>query len=412
MFWKWKLHWQVLSGMALGALLALILPDLAQRAAVLGTIFLRLLRMIIVPLIFTSIVAGVTGIGDPKALGRLGIKTISYYMLTSLVAILIGLTLANVIQPGAGLEPPAESQFDPDQLERPGGVAEILIRMIPPNPVQAAADMDILGLIFFGIVLGLAINFLPDKSRSNLDDLFQSAFEAMMKLTSGIIRFAPIGVFGLIASAVSSMGLGVFRQVGAYMLTVALGLTIHFLVALPLIYWVLTRRNPIAHYRAMFAPMQLAFSTSSSSATLPATMRAIKEGAGVSNRVGSFVLPLGATVNMDGTALYECAGVLFIAQALGVDLTLAQQALVVLVALLASIGAAGIPSAGLVMIFIVLEAVNLNNEAAAALVGLMLGVDRPLDMFRTAVNVTSDSIGAASIAVSEGETLDYSQPVG
>lgn len=407
MFWKWELHWQVLSGMALGALLALIAPDLAQRAAVLGTIFLRLLRMVIVPLIFTSIVAGVTGIGDPKALGRLGIKTLSYYLLTSLVAILIGLTLANVIQPGAGLEPPAESQFDPDQLESPGSPAEILIRMIPPNPVRAAADMDILSLIFFGIVLGLAINFLPDKNRRNLDDLFQSAFKAMMKLTSGIIRFAPLGVFGLIASAVSSMGLGVFRQVGAYMLTVALGLTIHFLVALPLIYWILTRRNPIAHYRAMFAPMQLAFSTSSSSATLPATMRAIQEGAGVSNRVSSFVLPLGATVNMDGTALYECAGVLFIAQALGVDLSLAQQALIVLTALLASIGAAGIPSAGLVMIFIVLEAVNLNNEAAAALVGLMLGVDRPLDMFRTVVNVTSDSIGAASIAVSEGETLEY-----
>ena len=206
--------------------------------------------------------------------------------------------------------------------------------------------------------------------------------------------------------------LGIFRQVGWYWFTIAFGLSLHFLVALPLIYWLLTRRSPIPHYRAMFAPMQLAFSTSSSSATLPVTMRAVEKEAGVSNRVASFVLPLGSTVNMDGTALYECAGVLFIAQALGAELSILQQIVVVITALLASIGAAGIPSAGLVMIFIVLEAVNLNNDAAYALVGLMLGVDRPLDMFRTMVNVTSDSIGAAIIAHSEGETLTYGSEEG
>ena len=229
----------------------------------------------------------------------------------------------------------------------------------------------------------------------------------MMKLTQGIIRLAPLGVIGLIAGAISRMGLGVFEQVGLYMLTIALGLTLHFLVALPLLYWVFTRRSPLPHYRVMAGAMQLAFSTSSSSATLPVTLRTMEKDAGVSNRVASFVLPLGSTVNMDGTALYECAGVLFIAQALGADLTFTQQVLVVITALLASIGAAGIPSAGLVMIFIVLEAVNLSNPAAHALVGLMLGVDRPLDMFRTVVNITSDSVGAACVAHSEGETLDY-----
>jgi Na+/H+-dicarboxylate symporter len=214
-------------------------------------------------------------------------------------------------------------------------------------------------------------------------------------------------VFGLIANAVASMGFGVFEQVGKYMLTIAIGLSLHFLIVLPAVFWIFTRINPIHHYRALAPAMLTAFSTSSSSATLPVTMTSLENNAGVSNKVASFVLPMGATVNMDGTALYECAGALFIAQALGVELTLYQQGLVVLTALLASIGAASLPSAGLVMIFIVLEAVGLNNPQSQALIGLMLGVDRPLDMARTTVNVTSDSIGAAVIAHSEGETLRY-----
>ena len=406
MIWKLKLHWQVFIGMAVGAVLALALPDVAGRVGVLGTIFMRLLRMVIVPLIFTSIVSGVAGIGNPRDLGRLGGKTLLYYMTTSLLAILLGLFLANTLQPGAGFESTGEG-FSPDQLERPGSMAEVLLRMIPSNPVRAATDGDILGLIFFAVTFGLALTFLPDKSRTFLVDAFQAAFEAMMKLTGGIIRLAPLGVLGLIAGAISEMGLGVISQVGKYFLVVGLGLGIHFFVVLPTLFFLLTRRNPLDHYRVMFAAQQLAFSSSSSSGTLPATMEAMEEEAGVSNKVASFVLPLGATINMDGTALYECAGVLFIAQALGVELTLTQQLLVVITALLASVGAAGIPSAGLVMIFIVLEAVNLSNEAAHALVGLMLAVDRPLDMFRTVVNVTSDSIGAAVIAQSEGETLRY-----
>ena len=409
MIWKLKLHWQVFIGMALGAALALLLPETAAQVGVVGTIFMRLLRMVIVPLIFTSIVSGVSGIGDPRTLGRLGGKTLLYYMSTSLLAILIGLALANILRPGAGFESTGEA-ISPDQLETPGSMADVLIRMIPANPVRAASDGDILGLIFFAVAFGLAITFLPDKPRTFLTEAFQAAFEAMMKLTGGVIRLAPLGVLGLIATAISQMGLDVILQVGKYFFVVALGLSIHFLIVLPTIFFVLTRKNPLDHYRAMLAAQQLAFSSSSSSATLPATMDAMERKAGVSNKVASFVLPLGATINMDGTALYECAGVLFIAQALGVDLSISQQLLVVLTALLASIGAAGIPSAGLVMIFIVLEAVNLSNPAAYALVGLMLAVDRPLDMFRTVVNITSDSIGAAAIAHSEGETLDYRGP--
>ena len=229
-----------------------------------------------------------------------------------------------------------------------------------------------------------------------------------MKLTRAVIRLAPIGVFGLIARAVSLMGGGdLFQAVGKYMLTITLGLTIHFLIVLPVLFYLLTRKSPLLHYRAMASAMAMAFSASSSSATLPLTLESMEKNAGVSNKVSSFVLPMGATINMDGTALYECAGVLFIAQALGIDLDFGAQVLVVITALLASIGAAGIPSAGLVMIFIVLQAVNITTPAAYALVGLMLAVDRPLDMYRTVVNITSDSIGAAIIAHSEGEDLAY-----
>ncbi|GAG48312.1 unnamed protein product, partial [marine sediment metagenome] len=228
-----------------------------------------------------------------------------------------------------------------------------------------------------------------------------------MKLTRTVIRLAPIGVFGLIGRAVSTMGFEVFTAVGKYMLTIGTGLSIHLLIVLPVIFFLITKRNPLDHYRAMASAMAFAFSSSSSSATLPLTMESVEKNAGVSNKVSSFVLPMGATINMDGTALYECAGVLFIAQALGVGLDFGQQVMVVITALLASIGAAGVPSAGLVMIFIVLQAVNITTPAAYALVGVMLAVDRPLDMYRTMVNITSDSIGAAVIAHSEGEKLTY-----
>lgn len=408
---KLKLHWQIFIAMALGGLFATVFKDQVPVVAPLGDIFMRLLKMVIVPLILSSIITGVAGIGDTRSLGRLGSKTFLYYITTSFLAIAVGLTLTNVIQPGVGMEVAQEVTISPDDLENPGSVADILMRIIPLNPVAAAAEGDILGIIFFAIIFGFAITRLPEKHSKTLRAFFQSFFEAMMALTQAIIRLAPIGVFGLISKAVASMGFGLFQAVGKYMLTILLGLSIHFLIVLPIVFYLFTRRNPLDHYRAMAAVMAMAFSGSSSSATLPLTMDAVEKKAGVSNKVSSFVLPMGATINMDGTALYECAGVLFIAQALGIPLGFGQQLVVVFTALLASIGAAGIPSAGLVMIFIVLEAVGITTPAAYGLVGIMLAVDRPLDMFRTVVNVTSDSIGAVVIAHSEGEKLNY-PPVG
>jgi len=261
-----------------------------------------------------------------------------------------------------------------------------------------------LSLIFFCILLGMAIAGLPEKPRTTLLDVIDAGFQAMMKMTRYVITILPLGVFGLIVRVVGTTGFSSFKALGLYMLTIATGLTFHLFVTLPLLLIVLGRIKPTIHFRNMMDPMLMAFSTSSSAATLPLTLDSVENKVGVSNRVSSFVLPMGATVNMDGTALYECAGVLFIAQVMGADLTIGAQAVVVLTALLASIGAAAVPSAGLVVIFIVLEAVDLRGEQVDAIVGAMLAIDRPLDMFRTVVNVFSDSCGAAIIARSEGET--------
>ncbi|NOZ04489.1 MAG: dicarboxylate/amino acid:cation symporter [FCB group bacterium] len=402
---KLRLHWQILIAMALGIVFALAAGEKAIIVEPLGTIFMRLLKMIIVPLVFFSITTGVAGMGDSKSLGRMGAKTFGYYFMTSIIAILIGLTLTNIIKPGVGMELKGIAKsFDPSTLSKPGSLGDIIIRMIPTNPVRAAANGDILALIFWSIVLGFAITRIPEKPQSFLLNFFDSGFKAMMALTHGIIKLAPIGVFGLISKAVATAGFDLFRAVAMYMITIAIGLTIHIFVVLPLIYFFFTGWSPKRHFKAIASAMATAFSTSSSGATLPVTMDCIENNAGVSNKVTSFVLPLGATINMDGTALYECAGVLFIAQALGLDLSFSAQFVIVITAFLASVGAAAIPSAGLVMIFIVLDAVGLSDHPGAAMiVGTMLAVDRPLDMFRTMVNVTSDSIGAVIIAKSEGE---------
>ncbi|MFH1728915.1 MAG: dicarboxylate/amino acid:cation symporter [Pseudomonadota bacterium] len=411
---KLKLHWQVVIAMAIGIIAGLILqhiyngePEGSAFALIssLGTIFIRLLKMVIVPLIFTSIVSGVSGISEGKKLGRVGIKTLIYYVTTSFFAVMIGLLLTNFIKPGVGVSFENAKNFDPSNLNTPGSPLEIIIRMIPLNPFEAAATGDMLGIIFFAIFLGFVINKLNPEHRDFLRKLFQAFFEAMMKITSVVILLLPIGVFGLITKAVATSGFGVFTAVGKYMLTIASGLTIHVFITIPIIFYLITRINPLKHFKAVSEAMITAFSTSSSNATLPVTIRCVEEKAKVSNEITSFVIPMGATVNMDGTALYECAGVIFIAQVLGIDLSLTQQFVIVLTALLASIGAAGIPSAGLVMIFIVTQAVGFNDTDVAMIIGTMLAVDRPLDMFRTVVNVTSDSFGAAIIAKTEGEEL-------
>tara|TARA_B110000263_G_scaffold10400_1_gene8880 strand:+ start:157 stop:1431 length:1275 start_codon:yes stop_codon:yes gene_type:complete len=417
-----QLHWQILIAMLLGILVGTFIKNnfifilssdlllgLYELFVSFGVIFIKLLKMIIIPLIFTSIIVGITSIGVTRRLGKLGLKTILYYICTSLFAIIIGLLLTNLLKPGINYSDNEtlinSESYNYENLNTPDSTMDIFIRMIPENPISAAANGDILSVIFFTLLLGVSITMLPDGNKKTLTEFFNALFQAIMYLTQMIIKLSPIGVFGLIVKTVSTSDLNLFYSVGKYMMTIALGLTIHLFIVLPLIFFIFTKINPLKHFKAMASAMATAFSTSSSSATLPVTMKCVKENVKVSKEVSGFVLPMGATINMDGTALYECAGVIFISQVLGIELTLSQQFIVVITALLASIGAAGIPSAGLVMIFIVTQAVGFNNDDVALIIGAMLAVDRPLDMLRTMVNVTSDSIGTAIIAHSEGEDL-------
>ena len=413
---KMKLHWQIAIAMALGlgagVLFQLVYAGeprgvLYSVISALGTIFIRLLRMVIVPLIFTSIVTGVAGVGDSRRLGRLGLKTFAYYLVSSLLAISIGIVLANTVRPGVGARISTGHQFDPSTLHTPASPGQILIDMIPLNPIKAAADGHILGIIFFAIILGFAINRLGRESRDFLRRLFRSGFDVMMQVTEMVIKLAPIGVFGLVTQAVAGAGIGLIQTLGLYMVTIVTGFSIHFFAVLPAMFFFFTRLDPRRHFRAMAPALMTAFSTCSSNATLPVTINNVEKRAGVSNTVSSFVLPMGATVNMNGTALYECAGVIFISQVLGMKLTLMHQVTVVLTALLSAVGCAGIPSAGLVVIFIVTQAIGFRDADVGVIIGAMLAVDRPLDMFRTMVNIFSDSVGAVIVAHSEGERNLY-----
>ena len=404
--------------MILGALLGLPLNILAERGSLdpswprelaflgeqLGTVFLRLLQMVVVPLIICSLISGVTGLGDLGRLGKLGAMTFAYYIFTSLLAITTGIVLVNLIRPGAGaglseLSPGAEAAAAlPEALQAEQSVGTLVwnqvLRMIPRNPVAAAAEGDMLAIIFFSLLLGIFISITGGESGRILTRFFRAGFEVVMRITLFVIRLAPFGVFGFMLHAAAGKGLSVFAELALYMLTVFCGLCFHGLVTLPLLLVVFTGRSPRKFARAMSPALVTAFSTASSNATLPLTMASAEKRAGLDQRIGSFVLPLGATVNMDGTALYEAVAVLFIAQALGIDLSLGQQVLVAFTALLASIGAAAIPHAGIVMMVIVLNAVGLPASA----VGLILAVDRVLDMCRTAVNVWSDSTATAVVA--------------
>ncbi|MFQ5672871.1 MAG: dicarboxylate/amino acid:cation symporter [Nitrospinales bacterium] len=405
---KLELHWQILIAMAAGAGFALVLGENSRLVEPLGTVFFRLLKMVVVPLVVFSITVGVAGIGSPKNLGRLGLKTVSYYLATSLIAILIGLTLVNLVEPGASAElQEGRAAVSAETLKKPASIQEQILRIIPVNPVAAVAEGDMLAIIFFCMIFGMALARGPREIREKLLPLIEAGFQIMMQLTHLIIRLAPFGVFGLIVKMVNqNMGAGFFKAVGLYMFTIAAGLTLHLFVVLPLVYFVFMRRNPMRQFSRMAGALATVFATSSSLATLPVTMECVERNAGVSNKIAGFVLPMGATVNMDGTALFECVGVLFIAQALGIPLGIDQQILVVVTALLASIGTAAIPSAGLVTIFIILDAVGLQGPLVPLVVGTMLAVDRPLDMYRGIVNIFSDSVGAVIIAKSEGEALN------
>ncbi len=402
---KLELHWQILIALILGVVLGVWLPEYVKYISWMGDMFMRALKMVIIPLILTSIISGIVNIGSLEKLGRIGLKTISYYIVTSVFAIVTGLLMVNLFKPGEGADLGFVSEVEGLALAKES-FGQTLINIIPTNIVQAMVENQMLSVIFWAILVGLFITNISKKHKKLYIKIFNGGFELMMKITEFVIKFTPFGVFGIVAYQVAQQKnlMEVGARLGLYMLAVILALIVHSCVTLPLILKLVGKINPFSHIRAMSVPLLTAFSTSSSSATLPLTMEAVEHKAGASNKITSFVLPLGATINMDGTALYECVAAIFIAQAYGIDLSFGEQIIVVITALLASIGAAGIPMAGLVMITVILSAVNLPLEG----VGLILAVDRILDMFRTSVNVWSDSCGTVVIAKSEGEHLNYS----
>ena len=376
---------------------------------VLGEIFLNALTLVVVPLVSSSIITGVARIGSDESFGRLGLKTFTFYIGTSLMAILIGLFFVNLINPGSAHILPAATESEQavlmqlrDQVGSKGGSAAlvgVLMQIVPSNVVEAFSHNQMLGLIFFSLLFGYAISKIDAHPSSILQGFWQGIFQAMIKITHIVMKFLPYGVFCLVAKVFMTTGIQSLGSLALFFATVVLALATFMFIGLPLILKFIARVSPIRHLRAMAPALVTAFSTSSSSATLPITIDCVEKRAGVSNRICSLVVPLGTSINMSGSALYECVAAMFVAQVYGIEISFVTQFLVVLMALITSIGVAGIPSASLVAILVILKVIGLPPEG----IGLFIAVDRLLDMCRTTVNVYSDSCCAVLVARSEGE---------
>ena len=397
----------ILVAIALAIALALVAPHAATQFEVGGEIFLRLLMMMVVPLVMASVMSGIIGLGDVRKLGRPGLAAVTYYATTTMFAVLVGIVAVNLIEPGVGIVNPEQietlSGEEVQQLEEagPDSIGEIfenlVLMLFTRNLILSAAETNLLPLIFFSIVFAGMLTTMGTRVKA-ITEMIVQVNDALLNFILLLMKLAPIGIFCLVtarfgAARAEGQFLETLGQTGWYFLTVILGLAFHATVTLCLIYWLFTRKNPFQFMAHMSQAILTAFSTASSSATLPITMDSAVRTAGVSKKSVELVLPVGATINMDGTALYEAVAAIFIAQAVGLELSLAQQGVIAVTATLAAIGAAGIPEAGLVTMVIVLNAVGLPAEY----IGLILSVDWLLDRFRTAVNTFGDSVGAAVV---------------
>ncbi len=388
--------WQrILIALVLGLVVGALLGEQATAIKPVGSLFINLIKMLIVPLVFSTLVVGASSTGDIQKLGRIGGKTVGLYLLTTAVAITIGLLLGTVFQPGAGVELQADLQATAKEAP---GLVDTLLGIIPTNPIAALANGKILQVIAFALFTGICISLAGVRAKAVLN-FFDAFSEVMFKMTGIVMDFAPYGVFALIAAVAGEYGLDVLLPLGKVILLVYLGCIIHALVVYGTLVKVWARLNPFRFFKGVFDAMMVAFTTTSSSATLPVTMRCVQENLGVSKDVASFVLPLGATINMDGTALYQGVCALFVAQVYGVELGLSQYLTIIITATLASVGTAGVPGAGLIMLTLVLQQVGLPLEGVA----LIAGIDRVLDMARTCINVTGDSCVTTVVAETEGE---------
>lgn len=372
-----------------------------------GKLFINSLMLIVVPLVSASIITGIARIGNENTMGRLGLKIFGFYIFTSFIAILIGLFAVNVFNPGAfftehgstAISAEAAAQLKEDLASGHGlSISAVILQIIPSNIVDAFQG-QMMGLIFFSLLFGYAVSKIEHHPQSIVLGFWQGIFQTMLVITDVIMKFLPIGVFCLVAKSFATAGLDSLRSLALFFITVVFGLSLFMFVALPLLLKFIARVNPWNHFRAMAPALVTAFSTSSSSATLPVTMECVEKRAGVSNRISSLVIPLGTSINMSGSALYECVAALFIAQVYGLELSFTTQFSVVLLSLVTSIGIAGIPSASIVAIIVILKAIGLPAEG----IGLLFAVDRILDMCRTTVNVFSDSCCAVLVATTEGE---------
>jgi len=400
---KIALHWQILIAFILAIFFGILFKEYVNYVSWMGDIFLRMLKMIVIPLVLSSVISGIVNIGNEGSFGKLGLKTIVYYLTTSSLAIIVGLFMVNIIQPGVGMDITSIAVDESISIDRPS-MGDIFIQIVPENIFYALANNDFLAVIFFAIVAGIFISKIEKKSNIILADFFNAFFELFMKITMFIIKLAPYGIFGLIVKVVAEQkDFGnMVASLGTFMLTVIGGILIHSLITLPLLTRFIGKAKPFKHLSNVKTTLITAFSTASSAASLPLNMKETNEKSGVSHKITNFTLPIGTTINMDGTAIYIAAVVMFIAQAKGVDMGLKEQILILITALMSSIGTAGVPMASLVIITIILEVLGLPLE----LMALILPVDRILDMFRTTTNVWGDSCGAVIIAKSEGEVLN------
>lgn len=399
--WRNMLLWkQIVVGLVLGIVVGCVL-NMTGNAAIagtikyIGTVFLSLIKMLIVPLIFVSLVCGMASIGDIARMGRIGLKAIVFYLLTTAFAITIGLVLGTLFQPGVGIDlgtaVAMEAKAAPSFLDQ-------LVAIVPKNPIAAAADGKVLQIIFFAILFGLSINLVGEVGKP-VRDFFESLNSVVLKLTEIVISFAPYGVFALMAWVAGTYGLDLLLPLGTVIAALYIGCILHAIFVYGGLITVLGRLNPVRFFQGIVEPQIVAFTSTSSSGTLPVTMTAVQKNLGVNRSVASFTLPLGATINMDGTAMYQGVAALFVAQAFGVDLGMSEYVTIILTATLASIGTAGVPGAGLVMLSLVLSSVGLPLEGVA----IIAGIDRILDMARTSLNVTGDAACTVLIAKSENE---------
>lgn len=410
------LHTRILLALLLGAIAGLGVHSLAgdaewtiwladNVAAPVGEIFLRLLLMTVVPLVFASIVLGVTGLGDVRNLGRVGGKTLVYFLASSAVAAVLGIVLVNVVDPGSSLDPAVRAALLDDfrdqassmQAGSPGFGVDMLVNIVPRNPMEAAANMDMLAVIFFALVFGVALALIPRERAAPLIAVIESLGDVVIKIIEMVMRLAPYGVFALIFVVTSRFGWSLLAQLGVYVVLVMVGLTLHTVVTLSLMVKFLGGMRPMDFWRRSRTVIVTAFATSSSSATLPTSIAVAERELKVPPTIAGFVLPLGATMNMNGTAVYVGITVLFLAQVFGVDLTLGQQVVVALLGVITAIGAAGVPGGSLPLIMVILASVGVPPESIA----IILGVDRILDMARTVPNVVGDLTAAVFLAHSE-----------